>query len=305
MTIYKKIFFYFLTKETIFISCAHSNQLMELKMRVILSIFLLFCVVYSETLLPDTISDIELTAVGSPYVAGNTIVIKGRVTVDKGCVFLFHQFCGLLVEGDFIVRGSRDSMVLFTTANNKEYNPGSEILPNPFDWNGILVSGSGCVEMRNFILEYSVYGIRSSREDILIENGIFRSNGQYHFSIEGRLFPVVDKLSFSYNVGGEKGRCFGVVVGGDERGGIRKLLGIGIGVSGLVVAGVGLYLFRESGVHYDMHKASRSKVESDREYGLARGYLLGGIISSAVGAGGIGGGIVVYFGGGSSKRRRE
>lgn len=277
--------------------------------RVAVLFLILFTYVsYGETILPDTISNVKLTRDGNPYIVGNTVTIRGVVTIERGCVFLFQPFSGFVVEGKLIVNGSKDSMVIFTSINKKEYNPSSEVLPNPFDWNGILISNSGCGEFRNFELEYSVYGIRSSRQEVVIENGIFRSNGQYHFSIDGKLFPVIDKLSFSYNVNGENGRCIEV----DERRvgggiGLRKGIGIGVGVTGLVVGVVGIYLINEFGVHYNRHKGARDIEESEREYRRAVSTLTGGIICSGLGVVGIGGGLVIYFSdsnGGKGVKRR-
>ncbi len=116
-------------------------------------------------------------------------------------MFLFKPFTGLTVNGDLLVEGTQEHPVIFTSINDGEYNTAApKQLPNPFDWNGILVQReSGTVSLKNFSLRFSVYGIKSQVTDILIDNGLFRQNGQFHFTIRDKIQYVQDNIPFSYN----------------------------------------------------------------------------------------------------------
>ncbi len=121
------------------------------------------------------------------------------MNIKAGTVLLFNSFTGLNVFGSLIVEGTPEKPVIFTSINDNFYNEETEQLPNPFDWNGIHINaGAGDVKFRNFKLMYSVYGIKSQKEDIIIQNGTFKQNGQFHFTIKDNIYYVQDNLSYSY-----------------------------------------------------------------------------------------------------------
>jgi hypothetical protein len=100
------------------------------------------------------------------------------------------------------VESSTDKPVIFTSINDGDFNPKSAQLPNPFDWNGIIVTReSGSVHMQNFQLRYSVYGIKSQNTMMTIQNGVFRQNGQFHFTMNDKIQYVQDNIPYSYNIG--------------------------------------------------------------------------------------------------------
>jgi hypothetical protein len=139
---------------------------------------------------------------GSPYTVTETITIQSgkTTTIKPGCVFLFKPFTGLEVRGTLTATGTQEAPVVFTSAYDAQYNQKSEQPANPFDWNGILISGEAQgVRLTNFMLCYSVFGIKSLQAGIVIENGIFRQNGQYHFTINELVKPVQDNFPYSYN----------------------------------------------------------------------------------------------------------
>jgi hypothetical protein len=139
---------------------------------------------------------------GNPYIITETIVVqKGKKTIIKpGCVFLFKPFSGLEVQGSMVVNGIQNEPVVFTSANDGKYNPKAAQIANPFDWNGINVGNNGQeVRFANFVLAYSIFGIKSQTEEIAIENGIFRQNGQFHFTINDGIKPVQEDIPFSFN----------------------------------------------------------------------------------------------------------
>jgi hypothetical protein len=49
------------------------------------------------------------------------------------------------------------------------------------------------------MLSYSVYGIKSMQAGLVIENGVFRQNGQFHFTVNESIKPVQDNFPYSYN----------------------------------------------------------------------------------------------------------
>lgn len=157
---------------------------------------------HAQTELSGSIGKMSFSAKDGPYVVVDDITVpEGKKAVIKeGCVFLFKPFTGLKVHGDLFVEGTQENRVIFTSINDGEYNTTAEQLPNPFDWNGILVSSkSEIVSLKYFSLRFSVYGIKSQISDILIENGLFRQNGQFHFTIKDKIQYVQDDIAFSCN----------------------------------------------------------------------------------------------------------
>jgi hypothetical protein len=170
-------------------------------------LIVLLCIIsastsFAQQTLSGNIGGMTFEATSTPYIITDNITIeKGRKTIIKeGCVFLFRPFTGIIVNGSIIVEGSLKSPVVFSSINDKKYNPQSDLLPNPFDWNGILIaSNSGSVTFSNIVLEYSVYGIKSQKEALILNNATFKSNGQFHFTVDEKIMPVAEELPFSYS----------------------------------------------------------------------------------------------------------
>ena len=164
---------------------------------------------HAETRLSGEIHSASLDASGNPYIIDKDISVPSgkQLVIKEGCVFLFNGFTGIAVLGDLSVEGSSDKPVIFTSVNDGDFNPKSTQLPNPFDWNGIIITHeSGSVHMQNFQLRYSVYGIKSQNTLMTIQNGVFRQNGQFHFTMDDKIQYVQDNIPYSYNIGssGEK-----------------------------------------------------------------------------------------------------
>ncbi len=156
----------------------------------------------AETHITGDITNMTFEPGGNPYIVEQDILVpeQGKVTIKGGCVFLFKPFTGLTVQGNLTVEGTTGQTVVFTSINDGEFNPQSEQLPNPFDWNGILISReSGTVLLQSLDLRFSVYGIKSQKTDIRIENGLFRQNGQFHFTINDKIQFVQDNIPYSYD----------------------------------------------------------------------------------------------------------
>lgn len=159
--------------------------------------------VSAETHLGDEIGGRIFSPSGNPYIVDQDAVVpkNEQIVIKAGCIFLFKSFTGINVFGSMLVEGTEDNPVVFTSVNDSKYNPEATQLPNAFDWNGIyLAEESGDVKFRNFKLMYSVFGIKSKKDDITLQNGYFKQNGQFHFTINDNIHYVQDNISYSYNV---------------------------------------------------------------------------------------------------------
>jgi hypothetical protein len=163
--------------------------------------------IHAETHISGDIRTATLDATGNPYIVDQDVVVPAgkRLTIKEGCILLFKGFTGINVFGQLTVAGSAKQPVVFTSINDGDYNSKSEQLPNPFDWNGILIAReSAGAALQNFQLRYSVYGVKSQNTNVTIQSGVFRQNGQFHFTINDKIQYVQDNISFSYT-GGETG----------------------------------------------------------------------------------------------------
>jgi hypothetical protein len=160
-----------------------------------------------QTHLAGDISKINFDRAGNPFIVDRDIQVPAGATVviKEGCVLVFNSFTGLQVMGRLKVMGSSGFPVIFSSINDVEVYPASRQLANPFDWNGILISreASGSV-LQNFSLRYSVYGVKAQTTDLVIQNGIFRQNGQFHFTINEKIEYVQDNIPYSYGVSAEQ-----------------------------------------------------------------------------------------------------
>ncbi|HMD69357.1 MAG TPA: hypothetical protein VKF42_10800 [Chitinivibrionales bacterium] len=170
---------------------------------VLLSIFAAACVApaFAETHLSGDIKAAALDSSGNPYIVDQDVVVPAgkKLVLKEGCVFLFKGFTGLNVAGQLHVAGTAKRPVVFTSVNDGDFNPKSDQLPNPFDWNGILVAKeSAGALLENFNLRYSVYGVKSQTTNVSVQNGVFRQNGQFHFTINEKIQYVQDNIPFTY-----------------------------------------------------------------------------------------------------------
>jgi len=165
--------------------------------------FLLAFSLLAEVKLSGKIEDMTLVQDGNPFVITDDLIIPAgkKLVITRGCIILFKPFTGIAVEGSLVVEGAPEKPVVFTTENDNKYNHASPQFPNPFDWNGILINQDAeDVKLANFIIKYSVYGLKSYDSDIIIENGIFSNNGQSNLTIKETLKNVADGIPFSYTL---------------------------------------------------------------------------------------------------------
>jgi hypothetical protein len=167
----------------------------------ILSLFCFFSA-NAETHISGDIRVTTFDSTGNPYIIDQDIIIPAgkKLTIKEGCIFLFKGFTGINVYGQINVAGTAKRPVVFTSVNDPDFNPKSDQQPNPFDWNGILIAreSSGAL-IDNIHLRYSVYGIKSQNTNITIQNGLFRQNGQFHFTVNDKIQYVQDNISYSYS----------------------------------------------------------------------------------------------------------
>ncbi len=128
-----------------------------------------------------------LIAKETPYLVINDVEVLDDqiVTIEAGAVILFQNFTGLHVRGKLIARGTEQSPVIFTSEYDKEYNPSTTFIANPFDWNGIYIHSDGFgTYMENCRISYSVYGIVSETKFVRLDPVTFKENGKSDFVIE-------------------------------------------------------------------------------------------------------------------------
>lgn len=162
---------------------------------------------FSATLISGNIDAVVFNVSNNPYIVEKDIIIpKGKtVEIPEGVVILFSPFTGFQISGRLVVQGSADRLVVFSSINDNTYNPESEQLPNPFDWNGIFISkDADGAYLNHFVLKYSVYGVKSQCNNIIIQNAVFQHNGQFHFTVNEQIQMVQDNIPFSYGDADDK-----------------------------------------------------------------------------------------------------
>jgi hypothetical protein len=159
--------------------------------------------------LPTTIS-----AEKGPYLVTSDIYVPAGKTVvlEPGTVFLFKNFTGLQVQGTLIVKGTAEKPVVFTSENDKRFNTESNLIPNPYDWNGIFIHNDAIgTDLQHVEVAYSVYGINSLTKFFRVLNGIFRENGRANLTIEGQA-QTVSAEPYSYSLSVKNAAVDGVPV---------------------------------------------------------------------------------------------
>jgi hypothetical protein len=170
--------------------------------RILLIICFSIVFVQAQTTLSGNIGGLTLDSTGNPFwVKENISIDEGKtLTINAGCILLFENFKGLSVKGNLAIIGTRDKPVVFTSNYDDRYNLNSIQEGKAFDWNGIVIEKDGKITATNFLIANSVFGLKSESGDVKLSNGIFYQNGQYNFSIKGRINRVADNFPFNYGV---------------------------------------------------------------------------------------------------------
>jgi hypothetical protein len=278
-----------------------------MKKKVLLSIIVLSCLfsIGAETHISGDIRTATLDATGNPYIIDQDIVVPvgKRLTIKEGCVLLFKGFTGINVFGQLTVSGTTKQAVIFTSINDGDFNTKSEQLPNPFDWNGILIARESTgSSLQNFQLRYSVYGIKSQNPNVTIQGGIFRQNGQFHFTINDKIQYVQDNLSYSYKgteggadassnaVKESQGNAAASAASSEAKQPVSnsklvwRYASLGVGVVGIVAGTVCLIQRNKALSDRDNRNVTTSSTMWDDLNSRANGLTAGTIISYALGA---------------------
>jgi hypothetical protein len=213
--------------------------------QIALLLLILTCSAFSQRILSGNIGGMTFAATDTPYIVTDNITIeKGQTTVIKdGCVFLFKPFTGIIVNGNLKVEGDIISPVVFTSINDSKYNPKSDLVANPFDWNGILIEAkSGAVSFSNIVIKYSVYGIKSQKEELTLDNARFLYNGQFHFTVDEKIMPVSEELPYNYGIKEDSKKEVQKKNGSTHRKNAKIIIRILSGTVALTGLGTGLYL---------------------------------------------------------------
>ena len=172
-----------------------------MKRRVLPIILLLSLRLWPQTTISGNIGDMTFEPSGNPWIVTENVTVEKEkaVLVKAGCVFLFKQFTGIEIHGECIVEGSKESPVVFTSFTDDKHNQSAEVLPNPFDWNGIVIHPEAKETRLSYCtVSFSVFGIKSQKSDVFIEKCTFRQNGQFHFTVLGEIQPVQEGYPYSY-----------------------------------------------------------------------------------------------------------
>jgi hypothetical protein len=116
------------------------------------------------------------------------------VTIEPGVIFLFRNFTGVHVQGKLVAEGSRNEPIVFTSEFDTIYNPYSDMIANPFDWDGVYIHDDAIGTMLSYCkVAFSVYGIKSDTKFIRIDPAMFHQNGKGNLAIEGVEHQVGNK----------------------------------------------------------------------------------------------------------------
>jgi hypothetical protein len=149
-----------------------------------------------------------------PYLITSDVYVPAgkTVTIEPGVVLLFKNFTGVHVQGTLNLHGTPEKPVIFTSENDRRFNLGAKLNPNPYDWNGIFIHDDAIgTDLQNFEISYSVYGINTLTKFIRITNGAFHDNGRANLTIEG-LPQTVTAGQFSYSLSVKDATIDGVPV---------------------------------------------------------------------------------------------
>jgi hypothetical protein len=241
----------------------------------------------------------SLSAEKGPYLVTSDIYVPAgkTVAVQAGTVFLFKNFTGLHVQGTLVVGGVPDKPVIFTSENDRRFNPAAGLNPNPYDWNGIFIHDDAIgTDLQNFEVAYSVYGINTLTKFIRITNGVFRDNGRENLTIEG-LPQTVGAEAFSYSLSVKNAAIDGVPVKilSDPDAVKRNYLrngGLGLFLAGCAVGAI--FTFQTDGAQKKLNSVrgdlfsyeSSDFLAARRSRNVSEAAMIGGYALGLVGASG-------------------
>jgi hypothetical protein len=238
----------------------------------------------AETNLSGTLEEMILDQQGNPYVIDENITIPfgKKISIREGCVLLFKPFSGIIVEGSLEVLGSEEKPVIFTSINDSQFYSQSTQSAEPFDWNGILITiQARNVQLSNFILMYSVYGIKSQVDDIKVKSGIFSNNGQFHFTIKDAIQQVSENLPYTYGIELTKTDTLQLKTTGKSS---KRILSFALFTTGIVGFGGMAYSLYEIPVYHKKYENAKTQVQRNNHFDKQIFFRNTAIISGTTGA---------------------
>jgi hypothetical protein len=159
------------------------------------------------------LSELQLDPQGATYIVDSGLFVpKGKlVIVPAGTNFCFHEFSGLSISGGFIVAGTDERRVIFTSVNDTSVlepqgslsSSSTDSIPGPglFDWNGIDIATGADSTWFNFAeIKHATFGLKcTAKESVHLKKCIFRSSGKYFFTINQKPQSISEGRPFSFN----------------------------------------------------------------------------------------------------------
>jgi hypothetical protein len=253
--------------------------------RLIFFLLILILQTLAQDSLSGNIGGMIFEPAKGPFIVKSDITVpEGTETIIKaGCVFLFHPFAGIIVNGSFSVEGVPDSSVVFTSFSDEKYSKDTKDTAKPFDWNGIFIAPkAGDVRFSDIKLTYSVFGIKSQKDEIIVKNALFKANGQFHITIKDKIQEVTDGVPFNYEKKTEEPLKNNNPPA--EKRGFNKALPLIGGATGLVMgaaAVVSFIIVNNTGEDY------KNEVDPDKQKELKRrhtSFQTAGIVLTGVSA---------------------
>ena len=235
------------------------------------------------TELSGTLSAMTISASGNPFIVKENITIPPNVhiIINKGCKLFFKPSTGIIVEGSLSIKGTKDEPVILTSINDSFSPEKTGQKANPFDWNGITISRTTHdIVLKNFIIKYSIYGIESYNAKMAIDNGIFIGNGQFNCTVNNKILPINENISYCYK--NEKPRNIPKKGQTD----ITKLLVPTIKattVTGIASLCLMTYYLHQKNEYVSLYRTANSQRERDDFYEKQKPFSWNAIISGIVG----------------------
>ncbi len=133
--------------------------------------------------LPPTVIKAE-----APYLVTGTLTVEKdrRTVIEKGVIFLFKNFSGIIVSGTILVEGTSKEPVIFTSENDTIYNSSATIEPAAFDWDGITLNPTETENIfKHCEIQYSLFGVKSLGKTVVLQECTFRENGNAYVTVKG------------------------------------------------------------------------------------------------------------------------
>ncbi|MBD3314331.1 MAG: hypothetical protein GF344_00970 [Chitinivibrionales bacterium] len=246
--------------------------------RAFLLLFVMASLSFPQTKLSGDIGGMTIDSSGNPYIITENVTIPAEKSthIGAGCVLLFEAFTGMIVTGTLRAAGTMNHPVVFTSVNDQRYNPSSQKEAEPFDWNGVYITPeSEEVSLSNIVLAFSVYGIKSEKSALTLNNATFNANGQFHFTVNDSMPRVTEGVPFDYGKVEEPEEPKTLEVAQKSRSYRRSLLlPIALGATGCAAGAAGAIFFVKSTDAADNYDASTNHVRQKEfleEYERSRG----------------------------------